>query len=294
VQADPLDPELARPLEHRVRDLLVVREPAAVEALGRSAGIALPRVHLERRGLLVHEVEIGLAELGCDEPVGQHPARLGDAVDLVADVGHLPGRHHRLLRVGAGRRRDQPDIGLAVEEHLLDHVGPGEIGERALVRGELRVQALRSLPEPEERGLRHAPARGLLVLGIVTRAHVVELHVEDEERIAGARLEGGGLGGLHRQHVEEAPEHRVHGQERGGHPPARAEEVAPAQPEPGREPRRVREDAVLDPALRGGLGQRRELLVGDEPRRQGQLGRQTLAHVGTDVEGVRVPGRHGR
>ncbi len=48
----PLDAELARPLEHRVGDLLVVHEPAPVEALGRGAGIALPGVHLQDRGLL--------------------------------------------------------------------------------------------------------------------------------------------------------------------------------------------------------------------------------------------------
>ncbi len=65
------------------------------------------------------------------------------------------------------------------------------------------------------------------------------------------------------------------------------------EPEPRGQARRVGEDAVLDPALRGGLRQGRELLVGDEPGRQGQLGRQALAHVGADVEGVGVPVRHG-
>ena len=294
VQADPLDAELARPLEHRVGDLLVVHEPAPVEALGRGARVPLPGVHLEHGGLLIHEVEVGLAELGRDEPVGQHPARLGDPVDLVADVGHLLRRHDGLLRVRARRRRDEADVGLAVEEHFLDHIGPGEVGEGALVSGQRRVEAPRVPPQPEQPHLRDALARRLVIVRVVARADIVELHVEDEERVALALPERGGLGGLHRQHVEEAPEHRVHGQQRRGHPAARAEEVAPVEPEPGRQARGLGEDAVLDPALRCRLRQRRELLVGDQASRQGHLGSEALAHVGADVEGVGVPGRHGR
>ena len=102
VDAEAPDAELAGLLEHRVGDLLVVQEPAAIEALGRGPRVGLPGVDLERGRLHVHEVEIGLAELRRDEPVGEHPARLRDAVDLVADVGHLLGRHHRLLGIGPG------------------------------------------------------------------------------------------------------------------------------------------------------------------------------------------------
>jgi hypothetical protein len=181
VQADAPDAQLARALEHRIGDLLVVDEPAAVESLGRGARVSLPRVDLERRRLHVHEVEVRLAELRRHEAVGQHPARLRDAVDLVAEVGHLLRGHDGLLGIRPGRRRDQPDVRLAVEEHLLHHVLPRQVGERAGVRGELRVHPARLPPQPEQRLLRHALARRLGIGGIVSGPHVVELDVEDED-----------------------------------------------------------------------------------------------------------------
>ena len=295
MQAHALDPELARALQHRVRDLLVVHEPPAVEALGRGAGVALPRVHLEGRGLLVHEVEIDLAELGGDEPVGEHPLGLGDPVDLVADVRHLLRRHHRLLWIRARRRGDEPDVGLAVEEHLLDHVRPRQIRQGAAVGGQLRVQALRALAQPEEGLLAHrAPSAGLLVARIVARAHVVELHVEDEVGIAAPLLERGGIGRLDRPDVEEPAEDRVHRQQRRGHAAAAAQELAATQAEPRREPRGLGEDPVLDPALRGRLGQGRELLVRDEARRERRLGAEAAAHAGQESERVAIVDRHDR
>jgi hypothetical protein len=71
VQADAPHPELARPLEHGIGDLLVVDEPPAIEALGGGPRVTLPRVDLEGGRLLVHEVEIALAELGRDEDRGR-------------------------------------------------------------------------------------------------------------------------------------------------------------------------------------------------------------------------------
>jgi hypothetical protein len=41
----------------------------------------------------------------------------------------------------------------------------------------------------------------------------VQLHVEDEERRAGALLEGRGLDRLDRQHVEKPAEDGVHGEQ---------------------------------------------------------------------------------
>ncbi len=295
VEADAPDPELPGPLQHRIGDLLVVDEPAAIEPLGGGAGVSLPGVDLERGRLHVHEVEIGLAELRRDEAVGEHPAGLGDAVDLVPDVGHLLRRHHRLLRIGPGRGRDEPDVRLAVEEHLLDHVRPRQVGQGAAVGGQLRVESPRRPAQPEQPLLRdRAPAPRLLVVRVVSGADVVELQVEDEEGRARARLERRPVGRLDREHVEEPAEDRVHGEERRRHAAARPQESAAALPEPRRQPGRLREDPLLDRPLGGRLGERRELLVGDEPGRQRQLGAKPPAHPGTETEGVAVPGRHDR
>src|SRR5438105_3166512 len=136
-------------LEHGIGDLLVVDEPASIEPLGGGPGIRLPGIDLERRRLEVHEVEIGAPELRGDQAMGEHPAGLRDAVDLVADVGHLLRRHHRLLRIRSGRCRDEPDRRLAVEEHLLDEVLPREIGQGPAIGRERRVHPPRPLAQPE-------------------------------------------------------------------------------------------------------------------------------------------------
>jgi len=93
-----------------------------------------------------------------------------------------------------------------------------------------RIAAARAATEPEERALRHRAAAARLGIGrVVTRADVVELHVEDERRRAVALLERRRIGRFDREHVEEAPEHRVHRQERDRHAAAPAEELPPAQ-----------------------------------------------------------------
>jgi hypothetical protein len=122
----------------------------------------------------------------------------------------------------------------------------------------------------------------------------VDLDVEDEERRARPLLERGGLGGLHGQHVEEAAEDGVHGEERRRHPPARPEEAPAAEAQAWRQSCRVGQDARLDLALRGRLRQRREFLVGHEPRRQRSFGEKPAAHAGGDFEGVAILGVHGR
>ena len=98
-------------------------------------------------------------------------------------------------------------------------------------------------------------------------------------------LNATGLGSLDGQHVEEAPEHGVHREQRGrpcrrscaGTPGGSAPAAAPgARPPPESVPRR---------ALLGGLRQRRELLVGHEHRRQRNLGAYARAggHDGAET-----------
>src|SRR5262249_2729498 len=89
VHAEAPYPKRASLFEHRVSDPLVVDKPATIKPFGSSPGVRLPGVDLEGGRLQVHEVEIGLAELWRDEAMGEHPAGLCDAVDLVADMGHF-------------------------------------------------------------------------------------------------------------------------------------------------------------------------------------------------------------
>src|SRR5712692_2491607 len=78
-------------------------------------------------------------------------------------------------------------------------------------------------------------------------------------------------------------------------PPLRLKNSRRLNPSLGasRQPRGLGQDAVLDRALRRRLRQRRELLVGDQTRRQRRLRAKPAAHAGMDVEGVRVVVSHG-
>src|SRR5262249_47132245 len=94
--------------------------------------------------------------------------------------------------------------------------------------------------------------------------------------------------------AKEAPDPGVLG---GGHrplPPARPRgEAPPLEPEPGREPAGLVEDARLDGALGRRLVQWPKFLVGHQPRRQRSLGREALLHARPDVERVGVVSTHG-
>ena len=99
--------------------------------------------------LQVHEVEIGLAELWRNEAMGEHAAGLRHAVDLIADVGHLPRRHHRFLGIRPRRCRDEPDRRLTIEEDLLHKILPREVGQGAAVGCKPRVHPLCPLAQPQ-------------------------------------------------------------------------------------------------------------------------------------------------
>jgi hypothetical protein len=136
------------------------------------------------------------------------------------------------------------------------------------------------LAQAEECLLAHrALSRALRIARVVARAYVMELHVEDEVGIARPRPERSRIGRLHGQHVEEAAEDGVHGEEGGGDAAASSEKIPPAQAEPRREPAGLGEDSFLDGTLGGRLGQGRELFVGHEPRGQWDLRAISTAHA---------------
>ena len=69
-------------------------------------------------------------------------------------------------------------------------------------------------------------------------------------------------------------------------PPLGPQEVAPAQPEPrGSRPAAARIRCSTS-CCAAGLGQGRELLVGDEPGRERDLGAEALAQAAMNPEGV--------
>jgi hypothetical protein len=120
----------------------------------------------------------------------------------------------------------------------------------------------------------------------------VQLHIEDEDPLAGARLKRHGVGRLHLQHVEETAEYRIHRQQRDRHPAGAPQQLATAHAKPRRQAGGVGEDALLHFLLRRRLGQWRELLVGHEASRQGHVAAKTAAHAGTQLKGVAVPRGH--
>src|SRR5262249_29289321 len=110
-------------------------------------------------------------------------------------------------------------------------------------------------------------------------SHVVQLHVEDEERWTCALSRRRRFRRLDFGHVEEPSEHRIHGNERGRHSPAGTQKVAPGEPEFGRQTSGRAQNPILYFSLCRGLRQRRKLLVRHQPSRKWDFGAQTLAHA---------------
>ena len=126
------------------------------------------------------------------------------------------------------------------------------------------------------------------LLRVVAGADVVELDVEDEDRRGRVRcLERRRVGRLDRQHVEEAAEDGVHGEERRRHAAALAQELAAAQAEPRRQALGLGEDAILHLALLGRLRHRRKFLVGHEPGRQRHVAAKAPPHARADAKARR-------
>ena len=231
MDADPWHAERLCLLQHRVGHLLVIHPPAVVKPLRRGARVAFPGIHLQRAGLQVHEVKIGLAQLRRGQPVRQHPLRASDAVDLVPDVGHLLRRHHRLLRVRAWGCADETERGLAVQEHFFDEIFPGEVGQGSAIAGELGIHAgfSRAATESEESLLGDGSfVQPFGIRWIEAGADIVRLDIEDEERPAFAFVERRCFHQLHPQHVEETAEDGIHRQKRRGHAARGLQEVPAA------------------------------------------------------------------
>ena len=231
---------------------------------------------------------------GRHQAVREHAARLRHAVDLVADVGHLLRRHHRFLGIGPGRRGDETDRRLAVEEDFLDHVVPTT--DRPCVPlspasfGFSRRELWRSPSSP----CLLTPLAGRLRVGrVVAGADVVQLHVEDEERRRRVRSwKAAGSAASTGSTSKNRPNTAFMASSDAAMPPLvrrKSRRLSPSRGASRPAAARMRCSTSL---LRRRLRQRRELLVGDEPRRERRLGAKPLAHARTDPERVAIPRRH--
>jgi hypothetical protein len=148
-------------------------------------------------------------------------ARVGAGliVELLARRGHhLIGEEPVLLDVG-GRRRDQGDLGIAVEEDFLDVVVVLQVLERLLLLRERLVPA----------GLADGLARADEIHQPRVVAQEMRVHVEDHLILqpVGALLRHRRCRSLGPAHVEQAAVDLVHGDKRSGHA-GRALEESPA------------------------------------------------------------------
>ncbi len=158
------DLETLRLLQHRVRDLLVVEPPVAV------VGVGLERGPSELLHLVLELLELSRVvdrrdrriRRRVDHDLRQTSLRAGELVDQVAGLRHLL----RAQRKPARQSADHGDVGLAVDEHLLDEV---QLAENArVVKAALRVT---KAEEAEDK------SREIL------RVRVMRLHVDDEELV---------------------------------------------------------------------------------------------------------------
>ena len=222
VHADVDQPGLEAFVVERIHQLLVIHAPRilAQVLVGVVAdGVALERVGLE---LLYGPVDL-LQPAGLprsEDGVRQHAARAGFLVDPGARRGlHLVGEEP--VRRDIGRRAAETgDLGIAVEENLLDVVGELEVFQGLGFAHQRRVPA----------GLANRLAGAHEVLQARVIAQEVGMHVHDEllgERLGAlvGHLRRGRFGATHRI---ERPIGVVHGDKGRRHPCRSREEGAPA------------------------------------------------------------------
>ncbi len=290
VDADVLDAGLDELLVALVGDLLVVHAPGIAADL--LVGVVADRVALHRLGL---ELKRGVdllqpARLARREDrVREQAPRAEALVHLVARLRHLlVGEEPVLLDVGR-RRRNQHDLGVAVEEHLLDVVVVLEVLDGLFLAGELLVPA----------GLADRRTHVDEALDARVVAQEMRVHVHDElvfERIR-ALLRHRRRRRLGAAHVEEAAEGLVQGHVGGGHAGRGLEELPSRKPLLLRELLTDIEQARLELALLLGLREGKVFVARYDLRRDRrvvgqQLGRRQLGTVFVAQETHRTPPGH--
>ena len=217
MDAEVLDAQGLGFLPERIGDFLIVHPPCLLADLG--AGVHLPGVDLQVLDLAFHLLELGLAQVGPQETVGEHAPRAGQLVDEPASFDHLVGGQGVLVPVAAGDAADDRHDGVAVAEDFLDVMSP--VQELDGVRHVLGLGA-----EHEEEVLDTAAGRRFVV-PFMADVDVVGLHVEDELVLGPFFLERLGVLDLVGVDFIAVAEDLVERQQSGGHAAAASEEVAP-------------------------------------------------------------------
>ena len=174
--ADDVDAEPARLVEER-EPVVSIEAPAAV---GR---VDLPGGDADLLGELGHALDLRLALIGQHQAVDHQPLRTGPGE--LADQIHGRLLLRDLQRVLAGirrHRRQDGDVGLAVDEHLAQ-----------VVRGVVAIDVVGLAAGPLRQRLEVELPAGVVLPPRPRRVHVVGLDVEDE--LIAAEL-GAGLAGV--------------------------------------------------------------------------------------------------
>ena len=146
----------------------------------------------------------------------------GEAIHLGARLGLHLVREEPVARLLGARARDERDLGVAVEEHLLEVVRELEIFEGLGLARERRIPA----------GLAHRLARAHEALEARVVAQEVRVHVHDElvRQPLRALVRHLGRRGLGPARAEDRSIDVVHGDERRRHARRRLEEAPAAHP----------------------------------------------------------------
>ena len=280
-------PAFEQPLVERVHQLLVVHAPGPLRHV--LVGVVADRVALEAVGLqlldgalhLIHPA--GLA--GGEDGVAHAAARAArGVVDLLAGVElHLVGEEP-IGRLVGRRAADQRDLGVAVEEDLLEPVGVFQAVEALLGGVERRV--------PAGAADRAAHLHEAHVAGVVAQEMGVDVHDELVAERGGAGLGALRLLRLGAGDAEDGAVDLVHRQEGGGHAGGGGKEAAARAVLLGADLVGHGLDAGFHLALLRRLRDGRELVGGDHLRRdrRGEHGLLGGAEFGDLVVGQEAHG----
>ena len=270
MDADVPDAGPLKALIGRIHQLLVVQPPRVMAGgfVGVVAdGVALPAIRPQGRDGVVDALQPSRLSRH-DRIVRQHPARTGLLVYPVARLEHHLVGQEPVVRDLRRRVRQQRDLGVAVEEHLLEVIVELQVGDGLFLATQFGIPA----------GFPDSAAHGDEVGQPGVVAQEMGMRVEHILALQGngpfiGHLRCGGLGLGHREHLAV---NLVHRQEGSRHAGCGLEEPAPADTLALGQAVAHFGQPVLDLLLLPGLAFRKILVAGNDLRRDRETVRQIL------------------